>query len=179
MKVFFSLFLAGLLTLLLQGALAMIIPPPWCPDLLLLAVISIGLRWWGLARGLVLAYLLGFAADILSGSLMGSHALLGMLAFMSAVLAGRQLNLKGTLSLAVFGWAVSFFYGLALYAISSVFLGGMELSLRWLVENFVHASVNGLLTPLAFKIFSRLAVWAGADDSSERALYIETAGRVP
>jgi cell shape-determining protein MreD len=178
-KVFFSLFLAGLLTLLLQGALAMIIPPPWCPDLLLLAVISIGLRWWGLARGLVLAYLLGFAADILSGSLVGSHALLGMLAFMSAVLAGRQLNLKGTLSLAVFGWAVSFFYGLALYAISSVFLGGMELSLRWLVENFVHASVNGLLTPLAFEIFSRLAVWAGADDSSERALYIETAGRVP
>jgi cell shape-determining protein MreD len=116
-KVFFSLFLAGLLTLLLQGALAMIIPPPWCPDLLLLAVISIGLRWWGLARGLVLAYLLGFAADILSGSLVGSHALLGMLAFMSAVLAGRQLNLKGTLSLAVFGWAVSFFYGLALYAV--------------------------------------------------------------
>jgi len=176
-KVFISLFLVALLTLLLQGALATIIPPPWCPDLLLLALISIGLRWRGLARGLVLAYLLGFAADILSGSLVGSHALLGMLAFMSAVLAGRQLNLKGILPLAVFGGAVSFFYGLVLYGISSVFLGGMELSLRWLLENSIHALLNGLLTPVAFEIFSRLAIWAGSDDSPDRALYIETAGR--
>ena len=177
MKVFITLFLVALVALVLQGALATLVPPPWCPDLLLLALISMGLRWRGLSRGLVLAYLLGFAADVLSGSLMGTHALLGMLAFVSAVLAGRQLNLKGFLPLAVFGGSVSFLYGVLLFGISSVFLGATEFSFRWLLDNLIHASLNGLLTPLGFELFSRLAVWAGADDSSDRALYIETAGR--
>jgi len=174
MKVFFTLLSAGLLVLMLEGALATLLPPPWCPDLRLLAVISIGVRWRGLAPGLVLAYLLGSSADIVSGSLMGLHALLSILTFLSAVFAGRQLNLKGPLPLMAFAAAVSVFYGLALYAVSSFFVSGIEFSPRWLLANFLHALVNGLLAPVVFDAFSRLAVWAGADDSSERALFLET-----
>ena len=81
-------------------------------------MICIGLRWQGLAPGLALAYLLGSSADVLSGSLMGLHALLSMLTFLSAVFAGRQLNLKGLFPLMAFAASVSLFYGLALYAVS-------------------------------------------------------------
>lgn len=174
MKVFLALFLAALLAVMLEGALATIIMPPWAPDLGLLAVISIGLRWRGLALGLVLAYLLGSSVDVLSGSLMGLHALLFVFTFMSAVFAGRQLNLKGTIPLVGFYVAVSFSYGLSLYLVSTFFLTGIEIGLRWFVENLIHSVVNGLLAPVAVDLFSRIAVWAGGDDSSERALYIET-----
>jgi rod shape-determining protein MreD len=174
MKVFFTLLLAGVLVLMLEGALATILPPPWCPDLRLLAVICIGLRWQGLAPGLALAYFLGSSADVLSGSLMGLHALLSMLAFVSAVFAGRQLNLKGLFPLMAFSASVSLFYGLALYAVSIFFVSGIEFVPQWLWENLLHSLVNGLFAPLVFEIFTRLAVWAGADDSSERALFLET-----
>lgn len=174
MKVFFTLLLAGLLLLMLEGALATLLSPPWCPDLRLLAVISIGLRWRGLAPGLALAYLLGSSADVLSGSLMGLHALLSILTFLSAVFAGRQLNLKGRFPLMAFAASVSLFYGLALYAVSSFFVSGIEFVPQWLFENLLHSLVNGLFAPLVFEAFSRLAVWAGADDSSERALFLET-----
>ena len=174
MKVFFTLLLAGVLVLMLEGALATILPPPWCPDLRLLAVICIGLRWHGLAPGLVLAYLLGFSADVLSGSLMGLHALLSMLTFLSAVFTGRQLNLKGLFPLMAFAASVSLFYGLALYAVSIFFVSGIQFVPQWLWENLLHSLVNGLFAPLVFEVLSRLAVWAGADDSSERALFWET-----
>lgn len=177
MKLFFALLVVALFMLMLEGALAIIVPPPWCPDLGLLAVVSVGLRWTGLAWGLVFAYVLGSAADVLSGSLMGLHALLSTFVFMAAVFAGRQLNLKGSLPLVTFAAAVSFSYGLAVYGISSFFIGGIEFSLSWLLANFVHALVNGFLAPLAFAGFSRLAVRAGATDASDRALYIENPGR--
>ena len=74
----------GVLALVIQSALATFVPPPYCPDLGLLVVIAIGLRWRGLTVGLLLAALLGFAADIMSGTLMGQHALLRMVAFASA-----------------------------------------------------------------------------------------------
>ncbi len=44
----------GVAVLVLQGALATVLPPPWCPDLALLVLIGIGLRWSGLAGGLLL-----------------------------------------------------------------------------------------------------------------------------
>ena len=127
-----------------------------------------------MARGLLFAYLLGSSVDVLSGSLMGLNALLYLLIFISAVFAGRQLNLKGALPVIAFVASVSFLYGLGLYLISTFFITGIEFSFHWIAENFMHALVTGVLAPLTAEIFSRVAVWAGADDSSERALYIET-----
>ena len=177
MKVFLTLFAVTLFMLMLEGALAVIVPPPWCPDLGLLALVAVGLRWSGLARGLVFAYLVGSSADVLSGSLMGLHALLSMAVFTLAVFAGRQLNLKGSLPLVAFTLAVSFAYGLAVYGISNFFLTGIDLGLSGVLANFVHAVVNGLLAPAFFSGFSRLAAWAGAADGAEKSLHIETSGR--
>jgi len=177
MRIVSALFAAGVFALVLQGALATLVPPPWCPDLGLLVVITIGLRWRALGTGLVLAAALGFAADILSGSLVGQHALLRVIAFASAYLAGRQLNLKGSLPLVVFTASVSFAYGIAVYAVSTFFVGAGAPSLGWLVDGVQHAIVNGLLSTTVFSVVSRVAVWAGDSGARGRTLHIEARRR--
>ena len=164
-------------------------PPPFCPDLGLLVVLSIGLRWRGLPLGLALATALGFAADLLSGSLLGQHALLRLIAFASAFLAGRQLNLKGSLPLVVFAGSVSFAYGLAVLAVSGFFAAGASAGAagasssaaagaagagaRWLLESVWHAAVNGALAPGVFGIVSQVAARTGAEDALSRTLRID------
>jgi rod shape-determining protein MreD len=171
------LLLAGLLALVIQGALATIVSPPWCPDLALLVVLCIGLRWRGLAAGLWLAALLGFAADLLSGSLMGQHALLRVLAFVSAFFASRQLNLKGSLPLVIFSAAVTVGYGIALVAVSTFFVGRAPVSLGGLTDLLVHGSVNGLAVPFVYSFVTRVSIWAGEDDTNSRTLHFDSHSR--
>ena len=85
----------GLGALIVQGAIARMIAPPWCPDLAWLVVIGIGLRWPSFLSGVLLAVTLGYSMDLVSGSLMGQHALLRLVSYLAAALAARQLDLSG------------------------------------------------------------------------------------
>jgi rod shape-determining protein MreD len=172
-----ALFAAGVLALVVQGALATIVSPPWCPDLGLLVVLSIGLRWRDLGSGLVLAAALGFAADLLSGSLVGQHALLRVIAFSSAYLAGRQLNLKGSLPLVVFAVSVSFVYGVAVYLVSTFFVGAGAPSFGWLADGLQHAVVNGVFAVWVFRAVTAVATWSGDPDAPSRTLPIDARRR--
>ena len=177
MKRLTVLALIGILALVVQGALATLIRPPYCPDLALLAVITIGLRWRGLALGLCLAALLGFSADLLSGSLMGQHALLRLFAFASAFLAGRQLNLKGSLPFAVFAGSLSLAYSLAICAVSAFFIGGSALTWVDVGALLQHAVVNGIAAPWMLSLVTRVLSWAGEDDAAARTLHIDAQRR--
>jgi len=168
-----ALAVLGVLTLVLQGALATIVPPPWCPDLALLVVISIGLRWRGLAFGLCLAAGLGFAADLLSGSLMGQHALLRLFVFIAAFFAGRQLNLKGSLPLALFATGVTVAYGLLLLGLSDFFVGGQGLTWGFVGALLQHGVVNGLCAPPVLSVVGRLVAWLGDDETGSRTLHLD------
>lgn len=163
MKPVFAILGFGLLVLVCQGALATIVPPPWCPDLALLVVIGLGLRWTSLASGLWLATLLGLAADMLSGSLLGQHALLRLLTFASASLASRQLNLKGSMPLVFFAVLLSLGYGFALYAVSRFFVGSAPLAASWAFDLAQHSVVNGICAPWMLAAVSRVLGWAGAE----------------
>lgn len=167
----------GMLTLVLQGALATIVPPPWCPDLALLVVISIGLRWRGLAIGLCLAAALGFAADLLSGSLMGQHALLRLLSFIAAFFAGRQLNLKGSLPLATFAGGLSVGYGLLLYVLSDFFVGGQGLTWGFIGALLQHSLVNSVFALPVLSSVGRVANWVGDNEAGSRTLHIDSRRR--
>jgi rod shape-determining protein MreD len=167
----------GLIALMVQGALSTIIPPPWCPDLALIAVVCMGLRWRGLAGGLVLAASLGFAADLLSGSLMGQHGLLRLFVFVAAFFAGRQLNLKGSLPLALFVGVVTLVYGLLLYLVSDFFIGGAGATWRFAIELTQHAIINALVAPRIFSVVTRASVWSGDDDTASRVLHIDSRRR--
>ncbi len=170
---FTLLYLAGLSALVLQGAISTIVPPPWSPDLGLLVVISIALRWQTMAPGLLLASMLGLSADVLSASLTGQHLLLRAAVFAAVFLVSRQLNLKGTLPLLVLVAAASFLHGVAVYLFAALFGGHGVAAYPWLIENLFHALVNSLIVPGVFSAVSWLAIRAGADDHEERALQIE------
>ncbi len=163
----------GVLALVIQSALATVVPPPYCPDLGLLVVVSIGLRWRGLTAGLCLAAFLGFAADIMSGTLMGQHALLRMIAFASAFYAGRQLNLKGSIPLALFAGGVSLVYGAMLFVLSNFFVGARVPLLSVFGGLIQHAVINGVVSLYVMALVDRLAFLAGDDEALARSLHID------
>jgi rod shape-determining protein MreD len=166
----------GIAALVVQGALATILPPPWCPDLALLVLIGIGLRWSGRASGLLLAASLGYATDLLSGSLFGQHALLYLFAFMGTVVATRQLNLRGPWPLAAFTMSVTVLYGLAMLAITGFFVGGVEFRLGWLGSQGVHAAVTAAFAPVMSALVGRASSWAD-DDPGHRSLGLDAVRR--
>lgn len=159
----------GVAALVLQGAIAKVVHPPWCPDLALLVLVGIGLRWRGLARGLLLAATLGYARDLLSSTLLGQHALLYLFAFTGTVVATRRLNLRGSWPLAFFAMALTAVYGLGMLALTSFFVGGVELQLGWLGAQLLHAGVTGLFAPAVSAVVGRGLEWAD-DEPGRRPL---------
>lgn len=144
MKSAMAVLALGLFALIVQGALARAIPPPWCPDLSWLVVLGIGLRWPNFLAGVLLAVTLGYSMDLVSGSLMGQHALLRLVTFLAAALAARQLDLSGGLPIAIIVFGLTIFYGLATVTMLSFFLGSPWIRLEVLGAAAAHAVVNVL-----------------------------------
>ena len=151
----------GLLALIVQGALARAVPPPWCPDLAWLVVVGIGLRWPGFVSGFVLSIVLGFAMDAVSGSLDGQHALLRGISYLAAAIAARQLDLSGGIPIALLTFALSVAYGLGVVATRSVFLGpeeiGLETAAVAVAQGFVHMLFASPIVGLVERIVNRFA----------------------
>ena len=177
MRLFFSFLMLGLLLMIFQSALAQWVSPPWCPDLGLLLVVALALRWPVLTTGLFLVAMLGFAADILSGSLLGQQALLRILAFTGAFVAGQKFNLKGTWPLVIFVFSVTFIYGVTIY-LSSLFFGAAVAGQvwGWLIDNFWHACINALFAPAVLSLCSRVFSWVNGQLGTERSLHMQADG---
>jgi len=148
MKRGLALVAVGILALGIQGGLATLLPRGYCPDLGLLAVLAIGLQWRGMASGMVIAAVLGYTADLLSGSLFGAHALLRILLFCCAYLARRQLNLRGAAPLAVFAAGMTVLYSLGLLGLTSFFGAGEGLPWSAFGALAPQVVVNALTAPL-------------------------------
>jgi cell shape-determining protein MreD len=163
----------GLLALIIQGALARVLAPPLCPDLGFLVVLGIGSCWRGLTSGLVLAAALGWTADLYSGSLFGQTALLRLIAFCGALLASRQLNLKGPGPLMLFTAGLTVVCGLASQILSAAFVGAAGLGVAGLFSLAVHAFVNALAAPAVMALVQRVWTWS-SDEAGGRSLHIDS-----
>ena len=173
-----GMLLLGLVAVVVQGAVAALVHPPWCPDFALLVVLAIGLRWEGIASGLLLVSALGYAADVVSGGLRGGHALLRMLVFISARLGTRQLNLGGALPLAAFAAVLSIAHGLAVVALTRFFTGAALPSWGWL-DLLPHAIVNAVAAPFVSSAVRGLLGWLGDDDEARQRLTLDSGRRAP
>jgi len=162
----------GVLALIVQGALARVLPPPLCPDLGFLVVVGMGSCWRGFTSGLVLVAVLGWVADLYSGSLFGQTALLRMIAFCSALLASRQLNLKGPGPLMLFTAGLTVACGFVSQILSAAFLSASSLGVLGFFTLGVHAFANALTAPLAMALVQRVWAWS-SDDSGGRSLHID------
>lgn len=157
---------AGILALVAQGGIGTFLPPPWCPNLGLLVVIGLGLHWPGLASGLLLATALGYATDLVSGSLMGQHALVWLFVFSAARLAGRRVNLRGAVPLASFAAGTTFFLAGAQLSLIGLF-ADVPSTLGWggFADVARHALANAAVAPLASIGMAALLSWAGEDET--------------
>lgn len=157
----------GLAALVVQGAAALVLPYPFCPDLGLLVVIAIGLYWEPLPSGFALAALLGYSTDVLSGSLLGQHAMLRLVCFAAARLASRQLNLRGALPFAVFAGGLTIAYAAALEA-QLAFFTGAPTEVGAFGRTLLHAVVNAFFAPIVAAVVEQVCSWGGDDDRARR-----------
>ncbi|MBK7950564.1 MAG: hypothetical protein IPK00_17845 [Deltaproteobacteria bacterium] len=161
MKSTLAVLALGLFALVVQGALARAIAPPWCPDLAWLVVVGIGLRWPGFLSGFVISALLGFAMDSVSGSLVGQHAVLRIFSYLAAAIASRQLDLSGGIPIALLTLALSVAYGFGIVSTRAIFLGPEPLLVEVLAlavaQGFVHMVCVGPIVGLVDRIVNRFA----------------------
>jgi rod shape-determining protein MreD len=165
-----ALLLIGIAAPVLQGAANTFIPARFTPDLGFLIAIALGLHWRSAAGGLALSAALGFVADLLSGSLVGEHALLRMLAFGAARFASRHLNLRGPLPQAIF---VFFFTGvnvLGIGLLNTFFTSGGGFDMVALRDLLSHAAINALFAPLVSQAVEVVAIALGDDEGGRRLL---------
>lgn len=162
----------GLVAPILQGALAPFLPWGTCPDLGLLVVIGLGLSLRSGVAGLALAAEIGFVADLLSGSLLGEHALLRMLAFALARLASLHVNLHGTLTQMALAAGLSALSAGGILGLTAFFSSGTASVLVTLPDVLQQAAVNALVAPVLISAVARLVARLG-DEEGRRVLRLE------
>ena len=167
----------GAFAIVLQGAVAGFLSPPWCPDLGFLIVIALGPRFASSAGGISIAATLGYLSDLLSGSLLGQHLLLRMLAFGAARRAGRQLDLRGLLPQAVFAGSLSGLNALAFAVVTAFFAGS---GFGWPAPSafLTHAAVDAVFAPLVAAAVDRVLAWVGEDDANRPLMRFDLMGRM-
>jgi rod shape-determining protein MreD len=158
--------------LALQGAAARVAPPALCPNLALLLVLALGISLRNTAAGVGLAAGIGYLTDLLSGSLLGQHMLLRMLAFGAGRVGSRKLNLRGPAPLAVFAASLCAADAYGLYALALFFAGALSPPPPLPLEVAAQALVTGALAPLVANGVRRLSQALG-DEEGARLMRLE------
>jgi rod shape-determining protein MreD len=138
-------------------------------------VVGLGLRLEG-ASGLGAAAALGYAADLLSGSLLGQHALLRTLVYGATRIAHGKLNLGGWLSRALLVGLLGLGNGLVLAGLVALFGGRIALTPGFLGELLAHAAINAALAPFVLAGVDAAAHLLSADDERRRPLRLRRPG---
>jgi len=172
-----ALLLIGIGVPIVQGALNTFVPARFTPDLGLLIVIALGLYWRSAAGGFALAAALGFAADLLSGSMLGEQALLRMLTFGVARFASRHLNLRGALPQAAFVLVFTAVNALGIGLLNSFFASAGGFDLAMLRDLPLHAAFNALFAPLVSRIIETVATVLGDDEGGRRLVILAPPSR--
>lgn len=167
MKPALAFFALGLSALILRGVISAVLPPALRPDLGLVVVVALGLHLPG-AAGIVLAALLGYATDVLTGSLLGHHALVFVVAFALTRLAGAQLDLRRGLPVLFLVAALSASCGLLTVALARLFTG--EAAWPALGRLLGQAGLDAVVAPLLLPLFAAVALRLSEDD--RRAVHL-------
>lgn len=159
--------LAGLAlgSLVLQCLLAALLPPALVPDLTLLVTVIAAVEAPALPA-LLLAASLGFGMDVLSGSLLGEHALLRILVFAATRFVSAQFHLERGLPLATYCLAIGLLAPLGLAALSRLFTGQSLLGVEALPTLTLRASVGALLATSVHRVVG--ATFAALQDGDAR-----------
>ncbi len=162
----------GVIGPIVQGAVSPFLPRGLCPDVGLLLVVAIGLLLRSTLSGVMLAAWVGLVSDLLSGSLLGQHAIARVGAFGVARLAGLQMNLQGGFAQFVLTFAVTIVSSALLAGLTAFFTSGPTAPMASPMEIGWHAAINALCAPFAVGFVARVVRSLG-DDDARRVLPLE------
>jgi rod shape-determining protein MreD len=163
----------GILAIVLQSVVTDLFPGRVGPDLGFLIVVALGSRLRSTSGGLLLAALLGYLADLFSGSLLGLHALLRVLAFGAARLAMGHLNLRGVLPQAVFIGFLSVANALGVAILTAFFSPDAGFGLAPVGLLLGHATVNAFFGPIVARGCEWVLAVAGDADRGRHLLRLD------
>ena len=109
--------------------------------------------------------------DLLSGSLLGQHALLRLAAFGVARVCSRQLNLRGTLPLMTFVLVFSGVNAIGSSLLTAFFASGHGVDSTTLVHLVPHAIVNAIFAVPVIRLVGGISSWL--DDSARQLLILQ------
>ena len=169
-----ALALAGLAVamLILQSVAAAVLPARFVPDLALLLAIAAGVSATPI-EGMLLATGVGFGADLLSGALLGQHALLRLGAFLATRFVSGQFHLKG-LPLAACVFAVTVADSVGTAVLGWLFAGDPVLGLHAPLDLLSRALVNALFAPLVVGILDTVLELLVEREARRRDVRLET-----
>lgn len=141
--------------LVVQGAGAALLPAAVVPDLTLLVAVT-GAVVFHPVPGLLLAAGVGYGADLLSGSLLGAHALLRVLVFAATLVMAGQFQLARGLPITICVAGLTVVDAVLLGVLGSVFQGLPFLGVAALAPIATRAVATALLAPWALGVVSHL-----------------------
>lgn len=163
----------GAAALVLQGALAALLPPSMVPDLgLLLAVI--GAVAAPPLPALLGAAFVGYGADLLSGTLLGEHALLRLFEFAATRFVSGQFHLERGLPLASFCLALGALDALGLAAVSSLFAGASPIGWDALPGVALRSLIGAALAPALHRLLEGLLGLLVEGEARKREVRFDT-----
>jgi cell shape-determining protein MreD len=165
--------LLGAIAPMIQGAFAGFLPASWCPDASLLLVTALGLAWPGsLAGALALVTFHGFVCDLLSGSLLGQHALVSICTFAAARVVSSHVNLHGAASQMVLAAGLTAGSAFAQSGLTAFFSPSSGRGLLSPGALLAQAAVNSVFAPLVIAAVRGLLARLD-DESGRRVLRLE------
>jgi len=167
-----AILLLGLLAPMIQGALSAFVPTGWFPDVGLLLVMALGLAWPGAIAGALLASFVGFVSDLLSGSLVGQHALLWLCAFWAARVVSSHVNLHGAPTQMVLAAGLTTGAALAMSALTAFFSPDRVTGLATAPALLSQIAVNSLAGPPVISAVAALLARLD-EESGRRVLRLE------
>lgn len=168
----------GFAVLVVQGTLATFLPVHLLPDLVFLVVVGAAVVVGGV-EGLAAAAVLGWAMDVVSGSLLGQHALLLALAYAATRIANLQLNLLRALPRVAFVAALSIAYDLAHAGLAHWIAGAPAPGWTFAGHALIHAAANALCAPAGLLAVQQVVgLLSGEEERGRRTLRVEPRGRV-
>jgi rod shape-determining protein MreD len=155
----------GFALLVLQTALATLLEVhTFTPNLLLPITIYLGINQdIPVARGAIIAFILGYLLDAFCGSPVGLQTFVIVATFMVARGAGLRLFLQGTAFQIILTFAISLIAGGTLIALHAIFRTVAPFSTNdypYIARILVQSSaITALITPPIFKVLQKLESW--------------------
>jgi cell shape-determining protein MreD len=107
--------------------------------------------------------------DLVSGSLMGQHALMRLLTYLAAALAARQLDLSGGIPVSLFVFGGTLVYGVVVVATLSFFVGAGGVDFRVLGDALCHGLANVIAAGPVISIVERILFRLSDEEVGRRA----------